>query len=80
VIQTLPKEIQWAGRCYSDDILSQTAAFRDVGSHQKMIVHADASGPRVAKCVTEYIDDTSLKRAPHPPYSLDLVSSDFNLF
>jgi hypothetical protein len=41
------------------------AAPRDVGSHRKMIVCADNAGPHVAKCVTEYLDDNSLKRAPH---------------
>jgi hypothetical protein len=33
VIQSLPKGIKWTGRCYSDNILSQIAALRDVGRH-----------------------------------------------
>jgi hypothetical protein len=44
------------------------------------MVHTDIAGPHVAKCVTEYRDHNSLKRVPHPPYSLDLVPSDFCLF
>jgi transposase len=51
---------------------SQIAAVRDVGSHQKMIVHADNAGPHVAEYVTEYMDDNLSKRAPRPPYSPDL--------
>jgi hypothetical protein len=45
-----------------------------------MIVHADNARPHVAKCVTEYVDYNSLKRAPHPPDSADLAPSDFYLF
>jgi hypothetical protein len=45
-----------------------------------MIVHADNAGSHVAKCVTQYMDHNSLKRAYHPPYSPDLVPSDFDLF
>jgi histone-lysine N-methyltransferase SETMAR len=45
-----------------------------------MIVHADNAGPHVAKCITEYMDHNSLKRASHPPYSPDLAPSDFYLF
>jgi hypothetical protein len=45
-----------------------------------MIVHADNAGPHVAKRVTECMDHSSLKRAPHPLYSPDLAPSDFYLF
>jgi transposase len=79
VIQSLPKGIKWTGRYSSENILSQIAALRDVGNHREMIVYADNSGPHVAKYVTEYMDQNSLKRAPHPPYSLDLAPSDFYL-
>jgi histone-lysine N-methyltransferase SETMAR len=76
----MPKGIKWAGRYYSDNILSQTAALRNVGSHRQMTVHADNAGPHVAKCVMEYTDHNSLKRAPHPPYSPDLAPADSYLF
>jgi hypothetical protein len=45
-----------------------------------MIVHANNAGPHVAKCVTEYMDQNSLKRAPHPPHSHDLALSYLYLF
>jgi hypothetical protein len=80
MIPSLPKGIKWRDRYYSDNILSQIAALQDVDSHRKMIVHADNAGPHVAKCVTEYMDHNSLKRAPHPPYSPDLAPPDFYLF
>jgi hypothetical protein len=80
VIQSLPKGIKWTGGYYSDCILSQIAAFRDAGNHQKKIVHYDNIGSRVAKYVKEYMDHSSLKRTPHPPYSPDLAPSDFYLF
>jgi transposase len=80
VIESLPKGIKWTAIYYLDNILSEIAALWDAGSHRKMIVHADNAGPHAAKCVTEYTDHNSLKRAPHPPYSPDLTPSDFYLF
>jgi hypothetical protein len=80
VIQSLSKEIKCTGRYYLNDILSQTAALRDVGNCRKMIVHADNSGPNGAKCVTEFMDHNSKKRAPHLSYSPDIAPSDFYLF
>jgi histone-lysine N-methyltransferase SETMAR len=76
----MSKEIKCTGRYYSNDILSQTAALRDVGNHRKKIVLPDNSGPQVAKCVTEFMDHNSIKRAPHSPYSPDLAPSEFYLF
>jgi hypothetical protein len=80
VIQSLPKGVKWIARCYSDNILSQIVALRDVASHRKMIVHDDDAGPHVVKCLRKDMDHNSLKRAPHPPYSPNLVPSDFYLF
>jgi hypothetical protein len=80
LIQSLPKGIKWTNRYYSNIILSQIGALRDVYSHRKMIVHTDNACPHIAKCVTEYIDHNLLKRAPHPPYSPDLAPFDFHLF
>jgi hypothetical protein len=75
-MQSLSKGTKWTGRYYSDNILSQIGALRDVGGYRKMIVHSDNASPHIAKCVTEYIDQNSLKRAPHPPYSPDLAPSE----
>jgi transposase len=62
------------------EYFSEIAALRDVGSHGRKIIHADNAGPHVAKCVMEYMDHHSLKRAPRPPDSPDLASTDFDLF
>jgi hypothetical protein len=80
VVQFLPKGIKWTGRNYSINIPSQNAILWDVGSHRKIIVHADNAGSHVTKCVTEYMDHNSLKRAPHAPDSTDFAPSDFYLF
>jgi hypothetical protein len=44
MIPSLPKGIKRTGRYYSDNILSQIGALQDVGSHQKMIAHANNAG------------------------------------
>jgi hypothetical protein len=44
------------------------------------MVHRDDAGAHVAKCVTEYTDHNSLKRAPDPPDSPDLALFDFYRF
>jgi hypothetical protein len=61
----MPKGIKWTSRCSSNHILSEIAAFRDVVSHRKMIVHADDAGLHVEKRVTEYMNQNSLRGAPH---------------
>jgi hypothetical protein len=45
-----------------------------------MIINAEKTGQLVAKCLTEYMDHTSLKRAPGPPHSPDFAPSDFYLY
>jgi hypothetical protein len=80
VIQSLPKRIKWTSRYYSDNILSEIGALRDVDIHREMIIRADKAGPQVVKWATEYMDHNSLKTAPHSPYSPDLAQSDFYLF
>jgi hypothetical protein len=80
VTQSLSKGIKCTGRYGSDNSFSQIAALRDVGSHRKIIVHADDTGSHAAKCVTESMDHTSLKRSPHSPSSPVLAPSDFSLF
>jgi hypothetical protein len=64
----------------SNKSFSQIAFLRDLGSHQKKIVHADDTGPHVAKCAMKWTNHNSLKSAPHPPDSPDFTSYDFCRF
>jgi hypothetical protein len=43
-------------------------------------LHADNARPHTAKVSTDYVTRNRMKRAPHPPDSPDLASSDFFLF
>jgi hypothetical protein len=44
------------------------------------VIHADNARPHCAKTVALFFDHNSLRRASHPPYSPDMVLSDFWLF
>jgi hypothetical protein len=50
------------------------------GSDQRLHVQADDVCPNTAENVTEFFADNGMKRAPHLPYSPDLVLCDFSLF
>jgi hypothetical protein len=76
MIQSLPKRIKWAARYYSFSNHCSSGWRQS----PKMMLHAENASPHVAKCVTEYMDHNSLKRALHVPCSPDLASSDCYLF
>jgi hypothetical protein len=44
------------------------------------VIRADEARPHCPKTATLLLDHNSLRRAVHPPYSLDLAPSDFWLF
>jgi hypothetical protein len=44
------------------------------------MTHADNVRPHVSTRVKQYLEDHSLRTAPHPPYSQDLAPSDLFLF
>jgi histone-lysine N-methyltransferase SETMAR len=73
----LPKWHKWTSQYYIDYILPGICALRDASDRRKLAVHADNARSQVAKRVKQYLDDNSLKSAPHPPYSPDLTPSDF---
>jgi histone-lysine N-methyltransferase SETMAR len=60
--------------------LSQWRSIEAVGTERKLLVHADNARPYTAKLSTQYFNKNRMKSAPHPPYSPDLVPSDFYLF
>jgi histone-lysine N-methyltransferase SETMAR len=43
-------------------------------------MHADEAPPHTAKVTLDLMECNAMKRARHPPYSPDLVPSDFPLF
>jgi hypothetical protein len=43
-------------------------------------MHADTIRSYVARQTTDYLEQNGMKRASHPPYSLDLTPADFYLF
>jgi hypothetical protein len=42
-----------------------------------LIVHADNARPYTAKMTSQFMEQNSMKRAPHPADSPDLAPSDF---
>jgi hypothetical protein len=68
---------KWTIQYYIDHILPEVCALRDARDRRKLVVHADNATPHVAKRVKQYLEDNSLKSAPHPPYSPELAPSDF---
>jgi histone-lysine N-methyltransferase SETMAR len=50
------------------------------GSDRRLHVYADNARPHTAKKVTEFLAGNGMKRASHPPYSLDLAPCDFYVF
>jgi hypothetical protein len=49
------------------------------GSDRPLNVHTDNARRHTAKMVTEFLAGNGMKKAPHPPYSLDLAPCDFHL-
>jgi histone-lysine N-methyltransferase SETMAR len=56
------------------------ASIEAAGNEQKLLVHADNARPHTTRLSTQYLNENRMKSAPHPPYSPDLVPSDFYLF
>jgi histone-lysine N-methyltransferase SETMAR len=61
-----------------DPLAEERRSHRGLGS--KLHVHADNTRRHAAKKITEFLAGNGMKRALHPPYSLDLAPCDFYLF
>ena len=48
--------------------------------HEKVILQHDTARPHVAKPVQTYLDALKWEVPPHPPYSPDILPSDYYLF
>jgi hypothetical protein len=49
-------------------------------TNRKLIVHADHARPLTEKMTSQFVEQNSMQRAPHPAYSPDLALFDFYLF
>jgi transposase len=82
-IVALPKRMKFNPNYYISRILDPLSEWRRNqvgGSDWRLHVRAGNGRPHTAKNVTEFLTGNGMKRAPHPPYSLDMASRDFYLF
>jgi histone-lysine N-methyltransferase SETMAR len=49
-------------------------------TNRKLWVHADNARPHTATVTPQFMQQNAMRRAPHPPYSPDLIPSNFYLF
>jgi transposase len=66
--------------CWYPCSVARMAQNSDRWRRAKLIVHADNARPHMARVTLELLKHNGMKRAPHPPYSPDLVPSDFYLW
>jgi hypothetical protein len=82
-IVALLKGMKFGVDYYISYILDSLAEWRRSqvgGSNRRLHVHADNACLHTVNKVTEFLAGSDMKRAPHPPDSLDLPSCDFYLF
>jgi histone-lysine N-methyltransferase SETMAR len=81
LINILPKGFN--ASYYVTQILGHLSKWRrtQVGrTSRKLIMHAGNASLHTAKMTSQFLEQNSMQRAPHPAYSPDLASSDFYLF
>jgi hypothetical protein len=49
-------------------------------TNRRLIVHADNASPHTTKMTSQFMEQNSMQKAPHPTYSPDLAPFDFYLF
>jgi hypothetical protein len=47
---------------------------------RRPVVHFDSCSVHTSRVSTDWLEEYNILRMPHPPYSTDLVPSDFYLF
>jgi hypothetical protein len=78
LINVLSKEVKLNTNHYVADTFVPLLKWRKTqvdGSDGKLIVHADHARPHMARVALEFLEHNGMKRAPRPPYSLDLTLS-----
>jgi histone-lysine N-methyltransferase SETMAR len=82
-INILPKGFRFNASDSVTQILDPLSKWRraQVGrTNRKLIMHADNARPHTAKMTSQFMEQNSMHREPHPAYSPDLAPSDFYLF
>jgi histone-lysine N-methyltransferase SETMAR len=82
LVNVLPKGFKFNASYYATQILDPLSKWRrtQVGcTNRKLTVHADNARPHTAKMTSQFMEQNSMQRAPHPAYSPDLAPSDFYL-
>jgi histone-lysine N-methyltransferase SETMAR len=80
LIDVLPKGFKFNASYYISHILGPLSVWRQtqVGrTNRKLIIHSDNARSHTARATSDFMDENAMTRAPHPPYSPDLASSDF---
>jgi hypothetical protein len=83
LVNILPKGFKFNASYYVTQILDPLSKWRrtQVGrTNRKLIVHADNARPHTAKMTSQFMEQNSMQRVPHPAYSPDLAPSDLYLF
>jgi histone-lysine N-methyltransferase SETMAR len=79
----IPKGMTITGECYRDILKNQllpAVAEKRPELVGNFILHQDNAPPHKARIVTEFLVEQGIETLRHPPYSPDLVPSDFWLF
>jgi transposase len=79
LIVALPKGCIFNAEYYLDNILAALTQIQPEDDGRKLVVHADNARAHCSK-MSNFCQENELRLAPHPPYSPDLVPSDFFLF
>jgi histone-lysine N-methyltransferase SETMAR len=84
VIDRLPNGTKLNSAYFVTNILIplQEAMFtQGSAAHQKrLVIHLDNCSVHTSRVSTEWLEEHDMRRMPQPPYSPDLVPSDFYLF
>ena len=73
------------GECYRTQLIRLKRAIVEIRPeyatrHEAIVFHHDDARPHVAIPVKNYLENRGWEVLPHPPYSSDLASSDYDLF
>jgi histone-lysine N-methyltransferase SETMAR len=83
LVNILPNGFKFNASYHVTQILDHLSEWQrtQVGcTNRKSIVHADNAPPHTTKMISQFMEQNSMQRAPHPAYSPDLAPSDFDLF